>query len=201
MTPSELPLGPRLLTLSPTGGLAVADPRRCGKRAGGQYDTQGTYGVTPWDGRARAVPGRAKVDTGPWSVADPRMPEPGDRPDPAPVIVALDDTWHRPFTTLEVAALQGFPIIDDETGVLILDGSTTSAWRERIGNAVPPPAAAAIASVMGQALLLARAGETFVLSSMPIWVRPIAIAASVALHDSPDDSAKSLMSREGHRPG
>ena len=178
------------------GKFSVADPR-----LDWPDGTQGTYGVTPWDGRARAVPGRAKVNTGPWSVADPRMPVPGDRPDPAPVIVALDDTWHRPFTTLELAALQGFPIIDEETGALILDGRATSAWRERIGNAVPPPAAAVIASVMGQALLLARAGESFILSAMPIWVRPIAIAASMAVHDSPGTSAKPLISREGHRPG
>lgn len=166
------------------GGLSVADPRRCGKRVGGQYVSQGTYGVTNWHSPSRGIPGRAKVDTGPWSVADPRIPEPGDRPDPAPVIVALDNTWHRPFTTLELAALQGFPVFDDETGGLVLEGGATGAWRERIGNAVPPPAAAAIASVMGQALLLAHAGETFLLSALPVWVRPIAIAASVDLQDS-----------------
>ncbi|GKT37458.1 hypothetical protein ADUPG1_003396, partial [Aduncisulcus paluster] len=44
--------------------------------------------------------------------------------------------------------------------------------RERIGNAVPPPAAQAIAEVMGQTLLLAWSGETFAMSSMPIWVQP-----------------------------
>ena len=54
-----------------------------------------------------------------------------------------------------------------------------SAWRERIGNAVPPPAAQAIASVMGQTLLLAWSGETFMLNAMPIWVRPVAVAAAL----------------------
>ncbi|OVZ01708.1 hypothetical protein CDO39_19685 [Pseudomonas aeruginosa] len=52
--------------------------------------------------------------------------------------------------------------------------------RERIGNAVPPAAAEAIAGVMGTTLLLAEQGETFMLSNTPIWVRPVAVALSVA---------------------
>lgn len=44
---------------------------------------------------------------------------------------------------------------------------------------MPPDAAEAIAGVMGTTLLLAMAGETFVLSSAPIWVRPVAVALSV----------------------
>ena len=35
---------------------------------------------------------------------------------------------------------------------------------------VPSDAATAIADVIGEAILLARAGETFVLGSTPIWV-------------------------------
>ncbi|WP_254176763.1 hypothetical protein [Pseudomonas aeruginosa] len=62
---------------------------------------------------------------------------------------------------------------------MILDGLSDSDWRERIGNAVPPAAAEAIAGVMGTTLLLASMGETFMLSSMPIWVQPVAIALSV----------------------
>ncbi|WP_372443533.1 DNA cytosine methyltransferase [Acidithiobacillus ferrooxidans] len=93
------------------------------------------------------------------------------------VIRALDGTWHRPFTTLELAALQG--LVDPEDH-LELEGLSDSAWRERIGNAVPPPAAQAIAEVMGQTLLLSWAGETFVLNAMPIWVRPVAMALSVS---------------------
>lgn len=92
------------------------------------------------------------------------------------VIRALDGTWHRPFTTLELAALQS--LVDPEEH-LELDGLSDSAWRERIGNAVPPDAAAAIAAVMGKTLLLAWSGETFVLSAEPIWVQPIAVAISV----------------------
>ncbi len=54
------------------------------------------------------------------------------------------------------------------------------AWRERIGNAVPPDAARAIAEVMGTTLLLSWSGETFILSSTPVWVRPVAMALSVS---------------------
>lgn len=53
------------------------------------------------------------------------------------------------------------------------------AWRERIGNAVPAPAAKAIADVMGKTLLLAWGGETFALDSMPVWVRELAVAIAV----------------------
>jgi site-specific DNA-cytosine methylase len=91
-------------------------------------------------------------------------------------IRALDGTWHRPLTTLELASLQS--LVDPEE-FLELDGLSDSAWRERIGNAVPPASAAAIASVMGRALLQAWTGETFVLSTEPIWVQPIALALAV----------------------
>jgi hypothetical protein len=71
-------------------------------------------------------------------------------------------------------------------------GNAGTRWlvgwrRERIGNAVPPNAAKAIAEVMGTTLLLAWSGETFMLSSMPIWVRPVAVALAVengARHDA-----------------
>lgn len=91
-------------------------------------------------------------------------------------IVSEDGTWHRPFTTLELAALQGLVDVGEH---LELEGTSDTAWRERIGNAVPSPAAAAIASVMGRALLLAWAGETFSLDAMPVWVRKLAVAAIV----------------------
>jgi hypothetical protein len=39
--------------------------------------------------------------------------------------------------------------------------------------------AQAIAGVMGQTLLLAWSGETFMLNAMPIWVRPVAVALGV----------------------
>lgn len=51
-----------------------------------------------------------------------------------------------------------------------------AGWRE----AGPAEAAEAIGLVMGTTILLAMSGETFVLSSTPIWVRPMAVALSVA---------------------
>jgi hypothetical protein len=171
----------------PSGGaLSVADPRPVGLNASREhYKTGGHYGVVPWDQPSNAVPGFAKNNNGHWSVADPRQPEgeplfelpkPNDRL--VAVIRALDDTWHRPFTTLELAALQSL-VDPDEVGSFVLDGQSDSAWRERIGNAVPPDAAAAIAGVMGTTLLLAMTGETFMLSSQPIWVRDVAVALSI----------------------
>nr|WP_210339001.1 DNA cytosine methyltransferase [Ensifer sp. ENS04] len=166
------------------GALSVADPRPVGLNENREhYKSGGHYGVLPWEGHSGAVPAYGKYDRGPWSVADPRGGE-GDRsetlPDPSDrliaVIRALDGTWHRPFTTLELAALQS---LVDPDELFTLDGQSDSAWRERIGNAVPPAAAEAIASVMGTTLLLAMTGETFILSNQPIWVQPIALALSI----------------------
>lgn len=166
------------------GALSVADPRPVGLNANREnFKTGGHYGVVPWEESAGAIPGFGKYDRGPWSVADPRGGE-GDETFHLPkaddrliaVIRALDGTWHRPFTTLELAALQSLIDPDD---IFAFDGQSDSSWRERVGNAVPPDAAAAIAGVMGTTLLLAMTGETFVLSAQPIWVQPIAIALAV----------------------
>lgn len=158
------------------GAFAVQDPRPGMRRTKGDaYLTGGHYGVVPWTGPAGAVSASAMHDNGRWSVADPRLPDADDRL--TCVIESLDGTWHRPFTTLELAALQSLVEPEEQ---LELDGLSDQAWRERIGNAVPPAAAEAIAHVMGTTLLLAAQGETFMLSSMPIWVRPVAIGLSVA---------------------
>lgn len=158
------------------GAYAVADPRPAGiPQAGDHYQTGGHYGVRRWDDTSGAVASAACHDNGFWSVADHRLPAATDKV--VAVIRALDGTWHRPFTTLELAALQS--IIEPEE-YLELDGLNDSDWRERIGNAVPPAAAEAIASQMYQTLLLAWSGETFLLSSTPIWVQPVAVALSVA---------------------
>jgi site-specific DNA-cytosine methylase len=158
------------------GAVAVQDPRPgMAREAGDHYLSGGHYGVVPWDGTAGAVSASACHDNGPWSVQDPRpMPAPGQKL--ICRIRALDGTWHRPFTTLELAALQS--LVDPEE-MLELDGLSDQAWRERIGNAVPPLAALAIAEVMGETLLLAWAGETFRLSSKPIWVRNVAVAIAL----------------------
>ncbi|WP_295482119.1 DNA cytosine methyltransferase [uncultured Pseudomonas sp.] len=163
-----------------SGALSIADPRPGMRRSKGDaYLTGGHYGVVPWNSQAGAISASAMHDNGRWSVADPRMPEPSDRL--ACVIESLDGTWHRPFTTLELAALQS--LVDPEEQ-LELDGLSDQAWRERIGNAVPPAAAQAVADVMGTTLLLVAQGETFVLSSMPIWVRPVAVGISIAQREA-----------------
>jgi site-specific DNA-cytosine methylase len=160
------------------GYMSVADPRPTNQRAkGDHYLTNGHYGVVAYDEPAGAVSAAASHDNGNWSVADPRLPQANEKV--IAIIRALDGTWHRPFTTLELAALQS--LVDPEEQ-LELDGMSDQAWRERIGNAVPPEAAEAIAHVMGTTLLLAWSGETFILSSQPIWVRPFAIALNLGSH-------------------
>lgn len=161
------------------GAYAVADPRPANqRRPGDHYLTNGHYGVVEWDGTSGAVSAAARHDNGRWSVADPRMPN--ARQNLVCVIRSLDGTWHRPFTTLELAALQS--LIDPEE-TLELDGLSDQAWRERIGNAVPRYAATAIGNEIGRTLLLAWTGQTFALGSTPIWVRNVAVA--IALPGAP----------------
>lgn len=171
-------------------GQCIADPR-----PGWSDDAHSSkLVVTSYEETARTVTG-ARFGSGALCVADPRpialaeedAPELSDNPYKLPAandhmiarIIARDGTWHRPFTTLELAVLQS--LIDPEE-LLELDGTSDQAKRERIGNAVPRLAAREIASVMGTTLLLAWSGETFTLSSEAIWVRKLAIAVSVS-HD------------------
>ncbi|MBV6287468.1 DNA cytosine methyltransferase [Pseudomonas aegrilactucae] len=162
------------------GAFAVQDPRPGMRRVKGDaYLHGGHYGVVDWNGQAGAVSASARQDNGRWSVADPRVPAANDRL--TCIITSLDGTWHRPFTTLELAAIQSLVEPEEQ---FELDGLSDQAWRERIGNAVPPDAAEAIAHVMGTTLLLAAQGETFMLSSMPIWVRPVAVGLSVSQLES-----------------
>ncbi|MNL41980.1 hypothetical protein D3C87_1644130 [compost metagenome] len=147
--------------------------------------------MTTWDQNVGAVSASACHDNGSWSVADPRNFANSQDSLPAPTdklvcrITALDGTWHRPFTTLELAALQSLYDPDDYAEaeargeVFQMEGISDSAHRERIGNAVPKKAARAMAEEIGRAILLSRAGESFQLSSTPIWVRPIVTALAV----------------------
>ncbi len=172
------------------GGQCVADPRPAYLKDGREaYLTAGTYGVVAWDGAAGAVNATGQHDNGRWSVADPRLPAPDDRL--VAVIVAEDGTWHRPFTTFELAALQSLfdpeEMFEQVDGVWarrtpepwVLAGKSDSRWREAIGNAVPSDAGAAIGSVFCHALLLARTGQTFTLANEPIWVQPLVMALAV----------------------
>jgi len=162
------------------GAYAVADPRPAFDRTAGQYLTAGHYGVLPFDAPSYAVTASACHDNGHWSVADPRMPNATDKL--VSVIRALDGTWHRPFSTLELAALQ--TLLDPEE-TIELDGLSDQAWRERIGNAIPPAAAQAVAEVIGRTLLMAWSGQTFFLDNEPIWVRQF--AAAISLPSAPAD--------------
>jgi site-specific DNA-cytosine methylase len=150
------------------GPWQVADPRL------DHEPRRGSYGVTGWAEATHCVRGVQKIQNGEASVADPRVPEIVgpyfDIEDNRPrylVIVAADGTWHRPMTTLELAALQNFPV-QHRGGWLLLPGNDAER-RELIGNAVPPAAAEAIALACLE--VLAGAG-TFRLSSEPIWVGP-----------------------------
>lgn len=178
-------------TVTGPGGAGVeniADPRiplTCAPRAG-------AYGVADSTRPIETVTGSASIDNGVASFADARDLRPlppgyvvmtidealahatsaKARP-PAgmvPVIFSpTDGTWHRPLTTLELAVLQGLPAkLDGDP--LVLDGKSTAAWRERIGNAVPVGTAKAIAEQMLRTLLAGALGM-FVLGSTPIWVR------------------------------
>jgi site-specific DNA-cytosine methylase len=164
-----------------SGAYAVSDPRPAGLDNRDKYLTAGQYGVIPWEANSNAIAGSACHDNGYNSVADHRLPAPNERC--TPIIISEDNTWHRPFTTLELATLQS--LVDPENFMqqlgsdLKFSGNSDSAWRERIGNAVPRKTAAAIASVMGKTLLLAWTGETFTLDSMPVWVQPLVIAVTV----------------------
>lgn len=172
-----------------TGAFAVTDPRPGFRREPGDaYLTAGHYGVVGWSQPSFAVTGSACHDNGRFSVADPRIEIPipgaapaqqglpGDDQKLITMIISSDRTWHRPFTTLELACIQG---LIDADHIHDLEGDSDSAKRTRIGNSVPPDAASAIASTMAQTLLLAWSGETFALSNTPIWVRGVAVALSV----------------------
>lgn len=156
------------------GWLSVADPRpRLDPAKRESYLTCGHYGVVPWSDPAGAVTGSLKTDSGPGNVADPRLPGAGEKV--SCLIVAEDGTWHRPFSTLELACLQ--TILDpEEWATFELRSKSDSEQREWIGNAVPRDAAAAMAGEFGRAILAAMSGETFILTSSPVWVRPVIAA-------------------------
>jgi site-specific DNA-cytosine methylase len=187
---------------SVTGGHpAVADERR------ENYQTCGHYGVWGWEQTPGAVSAAMSADNGRASVADPRrkildVAEPIilPKPDKRLVcrIISLDETWHRPFTTLELAALQS--IVDPEVAFyqdqdgawqcrlpFDLEARSDAEKREWIGNAVPSDSAMEIAGVIGEAIMLAEMGETFTLSEKTIWVSPARIALAV------DDSQTATM--------
>jgi len=145
-----------------SGAQSIADPRL------GCKCRNGLYGVQDWNQPGYTVTGARNLHSGTAAVADPRIPE--DTEQGVWVIISEDGTWHRPLTTWELMALQGFPVYLPDGSPVVLAGKSDARWRERIGNAVPPPAAQAIGEQILRALLLSMHG-TWELSATPIWVR------------------------------
>jgi len=144
------------------GAITIADPRlNCKCRSG-------SYGVQDWLGPAKTVTG-ADIHSGNCAVADPRIPK--DNESGVWIIIALDGSWHRPLTTWELLALQGFPLYVPDGSPVVLSGKSDARWRERIGNAVPPPTARAIGEQILRTLLLSKLDE-WELSNQEIWVQP-----------------------------
>ncbi len=156
-----------------TGRFTIADPRLV-------FAAESNFVLMPWQAAADSLQGASfeggggevapglRVVTGEELMAAAANPK--KAPPFTPVIVAEDGTWHRPMTTLELAALQGFPMeLGDEP--LALAGGAVGRWRERIGNAVPCPTAQAIAEQMLVSLTQARL-EAFLLSGGDVWVQP-----------------------------
>jgi site-specific DNA-cytosine methylase len=182
------PVGTITRSPSPTSGAAaVADPRFS---EGKKKNWQQVSGVTAWDKPSPTVTSNAGLHAGAFQGADPRLwraPLAWRRmslgealaldlplkkaPPFVPLIVAEDGTWHRPLTTLELAALQSFPTTVDGKP-LVLDGTSHTRWREGIGNAVPPAAGKSVAQQLLFALLAAKTGA-FSASVEEVWVDQI----------------------------
>jgi hypothetical protein len=153
--------------------LSVADVRV------GYQKRAGAFHVTSWAQASHCIIAASRPDKG-QAVADPRVPQlVGDTPldlaakKTCAVILAADGTWHRPLTTLELAALQGFDVGDEQRGWLVLPGRNHTKWREWIGNAVPPAAAAEIALQCRLTLDAAKTGGFRLVSSIQKpWVAP-----------------------------
>lgn len=147
-----------------SGAQSISDPRLgCSCR-------NGSYGVQRWDKPSSTVIGAGDIHSGAAAIADPRIPGDTEVLDPPPVIIALDGTWHRPLTTFELAMLQGFPTTMNDGSPLTLAGNSDARWRERIGNAVPPPTAEAIAEEILTSFLASEFNDDWRLSAAGIWV-------------------------------
>jgi site-specific DNA-cytosine methylase len=98
------------------------------------------------------------------------------------IILAPDNTIHRPMTTAELMLLQGFPVwhrpgdptelaIGEDGGQWVQLHGNNAQVREHVGNAVPVPTAQAIGAVSLE--LLDSGGElVFQLSAGGVWVQP-----------------------------
>ncbi|GAG41069.1 unnamed protein product, partial [marine sediment metagenome] len=108
-----------------SGELALSE--RKGRQNGG-------FGVNAWDAPTHTIVAEGTVRNTWASIADPRVATAGNGPEPQDdrpchmVAETVDGSWHRPMTTLEFAALQGFPTrVRGEW--LKLTGNSHKAWR------------------------------------------------------------------------
>lgn len=145
-----------------TGAISVSDPRL------GCTQRRGTMGITPWDETSKTITS-GDIHNSSSAVADPRIPEPNDKG--VFIIIAADNTWHRPITTFEMAMLQGMPSTFSDGSSLVLAGNSDAVWREHIGNMVPPPAACAIGNALLETMLPNYIGDWYWgFSDSKIWV-------------------------------
>ncbi|HEY1772486.1 MAG TPA: DNA cytosine methyltransferase [Gammaproteobacteria bacterium] len=92
--------------------------------------------------------------------------------------------WEQPSGTVagRSGPTNGAFSVADPRGETFKGGRGVLNWDETAGAVSGeslPPAAEAIASIMGQTLLQAWSGETFLLSDTDIWVRDVAIALTM----------------------
>ncbi len=166
-----------------SGGYSVAEPmqRWMHQDQAGNH-RNGHFGIIPWDGHAPAVTAHACHDNGRFSVADPRLPEPGDLG--TWTIVSPYGTVNQPLTTLELAVLQGLLGPEDlelttTASSLITSAASDTQKRQWIGNAVPRPTARVLGETILRCLLAEEAGETFELSTEPVWARHLTAACAL----------------------
>lgn len=175
------------------GRFAIADPRGAAAAtdATPPKPTRGTRrrkgpprrGVARATPRPRGIAWRLEQEPGIVISSDARVPGSPSvtvrfratrfdvAPPYVPVLRTESGCWHRPLTTWELLALQSFPTHIGGVPV-VLSGTNTTDWRERIGNAVPPAAARAIAVQFLLTLLHASVGDGFALGGAGgVWVR------------------------------
>lgn len=146
-----------------SGALAFSDSRlNCTPRSG-------SYKVQKWEETANTITS-ADLHSGSAAVSDPRIPE--ETESGVWLIVAEDETWHRPLTTFELAMLQSFPMFLPDGRPFQLDGCSDAKAMEYIGNAYPSDAAEATCQSTLMALAKADAKIEFELTNDLIWVAP-----------------------------
>jgi len=156
-----------------SGGLTVADLRlNCTPRG----DSKGPLGVQAWDEPSSTVIASGDIWAAAVACQDVRrwhlpVVQPG-----YPYVFTEDApgewSWHRPLTTLDLAALQDLlpELTRAGDGIpLALEGSDKER-REQVGNAVPPGAMCFIGTVILYSLVKAQLRDESIASD-EVWVR------------------------------